>query len=295
MSNFWSGYIMVLVTINIVLCAWLLMWTSKMDVKDAQPDGTTGHEYDGIKEYNNPLPRWWYIMFWLTIVFAVGYLIAYPGYGKLPGVLGWTSHGAHAQETQEYEQKYGPLYEGFAKVSIPELAKDERAMQIGARLFGNNCAACHGTDAHGARGFPNLTDNDWIYGGAPDQIKQTIMKGRTGTMPAWGEQLGEQGVKEVVAYTLSLSGRAVDNTLLAKGKEHFVAICATCHTAEGTGNQLMGGPNLTDGIWLYGSTEQTVTETVTHGRTGVMPAWENVLGEERVHLLSAYVWSLSNK
>ncbi len=296
MSNFWSGYIMVLVATNIILCVWLLMWTRKMDLKDLAEDGTTGHEYDGITEYNNPLPRWWLGLFWITIVFAIGYLVAYPGFGKFPGLLGWTSVGEHNQDQAAYEKKYGPIYDGYAQVAIPELVKDERAMQIGARLFGNNCAMCHGGDAQGARGFPNLTDGDWLYGGAPEQIKETLLKGRKGNMPAWGggQPLNDQELDELASYVLSLSGRKVDPALAAKGQPRF-ALCSACHGADGKGTQALGAPNLTDTTWLYGGSEATVKETLRHGRHGVMPAWKDVLGEERVHLLAAYVWSLSNK
>lgn len=294
MSNFWSGYIIVLVLTNISLCAWLLMWTRKMDLDDVAPDGTTGHEYDGIKEYNNPLPRWWLYMFWLTIVFALGYLVAYPGLGAWKGTLGWTSVKEHDTDQADYEKKYGPIYAKYYATPIETLAKDPAAMQIGARLFGNNCAACHGTDAHGARGYPNLSDADWLYGGSTDKIEETILKGRDAMMPNWGPTLGEQGVKEVANYVLSLSGRKVDPALAQAGQARFT-VCAACHGPEGKGNPAMGAPNLTDNIWLYGGDEATVIKTITDGRKGHMPTWQDTLGKERVHLLAAYVWSLSNK
>ncbi|HET8730537.1 MAG TPA: cytochrome-c oxidase, cbb3-type subunit III [Moraxellaceae bacterium] len=295
MSNFWSFYIIAIVVLNIVGCAWLLMWTRKMNAADMPADGTTGHEYDGIREYNNPLPRWWLYLFWITLVFGVTYLVLFPGLGAFKGALGWTSHGEVAADQAAYQKQYGALYADFAKKPIEELANDTRAMKIGARLFANNCAACHGTDAHGAKGFPNLTDNDWLYGGAPDRIVETITGGRQAMMPAWGPILGDDGVKKVANYVMSLSGKKHDTTLAAAGQQIFATNCAACHGADGKGNQMMGAPNLTDNIWLYGGSEKAIVETVTGGRNGHMPAQKEALGDERIHLLAAYVWSLSNK
>lgn len=292
MTDFWSGYIIVLSLANIVGVAWLLMWTRKMDLSDLAEDGTTGHDYDGIREYNNPLPRWWLYCFWISIVFSLGYLALYPGLGKFPGLLGWTSHGELQADEAAYDQQFGPLYQAFAATPITALADDERAMKVAGRLFANNCALCHGSDARGARGFPNLTDGDWLYGGEPERLLETISRGRNGMMPPWIGMLGEQGVKEVTAYTLSLSGRQVDPALAATGQARFM-ICATCHGADGTGNQMLGAPNLTDNIWLFGGSEQRVAETIAHGRSSQMPAFEKTLGPERVHLMAAYVYRIS--
>jgi cytochrome c oxidase cbb3-type subunit 3 len=292
MSNFWSWYIITIVMLNIGGCLWLLAWTRTMS-DDADSDGTTGHSFDGITEYNNPLPRWWLWLFYLTIVFALGYLALYPGLGKYTGYLGWSSQGAHAQEVADYDKQYAPLYSSYYATPVEKLARDSRAMQIGNRLFENNCAACHGSDAHGARGFPNLADSDWLHGGGTTQIEETILNGRDGMMPAWGPTLGEQGVREVASYALSLSGRKVDPALAAAGQARF-AMCAGCHGADGKGNQAIGAPNLTDTVWLYGGDEATVLKTITSGRQGHMPAWKDALGPERVHLLTAYIWSLSN-
>lgn len=293
MSNFWSTYIIAIVVLNIVGCAWLLMWTRKMDISDMPADGTTGHEYDGIREYNNPLPRWWLILFWLTIVFSAVYLTLYPGLGKWKGVLGWTSTGEHATAEKQYNEQYGKLYADLAKVPVEQLVSDERAMKIGARLFANNCSVCHGTTARGAVGFPNLTDNDWLYGGTPEKIHETIMNGRNGVMPAWLDTLGEEGIDQVASYVISLSGRTADASLAAAGKEKFVA-CAACHGADGKGNPMMGAPNLTDEVWLYGGSEAAIKKTLREGRAGKMPAQKDALGAERVHLLTAYVYSLSH-
>lgn len=295
MSSFWNWYIIALVALNIGGCAWLLMWTRKMDPSGMPADGTTGHEYDGIREYNKPLPRWWLIMFWLTIAFAIAYLVLYPGMGSFKGALGWTSSGEVAADEAKYQQQFGAIYANYAKVPIEELAKDERAMKIGGRLFANNCSTCHGTDANGARGFPNLTDADWLWGGEPDRIVETIMQGRTGMMPAWQAILGDDGVKKVSNHVLSLAGRKADARLAAAGAELFTNNCAACHGADGKGNPMMGAPNLTDSVWLYGGSEASVIRTIAEGRAGHMPAQQDVLGAERVHLLAAYVWSLSHK
>lgn len=295
MSNFWSFYIIAIVALNIGGCAWLLMWTRKMDRDDMPADGTTGHVYDGIREYNNPLPRWWLWLFWITIFFALVYLTLYPGLGKFKGVLGWSSQSELARDEKDYQAQYGTIYANYAKMPFEELAKDDRAMKIAGRLFANNCAACHGADAHGGRGFPNLTDNDWLYGGEPDRIYETIMEGRNGMMPAWKDILGEQGIKEATSYVLSLSGREnLDQKLVAAGQEKFATNCAACHGTDGKGNPMMGAPNLSDTTWLYGGSQGTVIKTLTEGRNGHMPAQKDNLGPERVHLLAAYVWSMSH-
>lgn len=294
MSDFWSGYIIVLALANIVVVSWLLMWTRKMDLSELAEDGTTGHEYDGIKEYNNPLPRWWLICFWGSIAFALGYLALYPGLGKFQGLLGWSSHGELKADEVAYDKQFGPLYDSFAAIPIPELAKNERAMKVAGRIFANNCAVCHGSNARGGNGFPNLTDQDWLYGGEPEKIVETLTLGRNGQMPAWLDTMGEQGVREVVAYTLSLSGRKVNEDLAAAGQARF-GVCAGCHGANGKGNQALGAPNLTDTTWLYGGTQKKVLETVLYGRQNHMPSFAKTLGPERVHLMAAYVYSLSNK
>lgn len=294
MSDFWSGYIIVLALANIIGVSWLLMWTRKMDLSDLAEDGTTGHEYDGIREYNNPLPRWWLICFWGSIAFALGYLALYPGLGKFQGFLGWTSVNELEADQKAYEQEFDALYKSFAATPIPELAKDERAMRVAGRIFANNCAICHGSNARGAQGYPNLTDGDWLYGGEPEKLVETLTYGRNGVMPGWVDSMGEQGVKEVVAYALSLSGRSVDTELADAGKARF-GVCAGCHGADGRGNQAIGAPNLTDTVWLHGGAERHVMDTVLHGRKNRMPAFDKTLGAERVHLMAAYVYSLSHQ
>jgi len=314
MSSFWSIWISVITLGSILGCFLLLRWCLKNKTGVKEGDDMH-HEFDGIIEMNNQLPRWWTIMFYVVIVWGLLYFLLYPGLGNFQGLLGWKSSnqdirsleesriamqkdidsGAlneYARQIKFADEKFGPIFEAYAKQDIATLAKDEEGLKVGQRLFIQNCAQCHGSDARGQSGFPNLTDHDWLYGGSPEQIKTTLLQGRVGAMPAWKDSLGEQGVKEVVAYALSLSGRKVDQTLADAGQGKF-AVCAACHGMDGKGNILMGAPDLTDNIWLYGASEKAVTETVMHGRNGVMPAWKDILGEEKVHVISAYIYSLS--
>jgi cytochrome c oxidase cbb3-type subunit III len=292
MSLMVSLYIIVLVVLNIGGCWWLLVKTKNLRA-DEDASGKVKHSYDGIEEYNKPLPRWWLWLFYLTIFFAIAYLILYPGFGHLPGVLGWTQAREHAEEVKLAEEKVAPLYAGFAAKPVIELLADPAALAVGSRLFGNNCATCHGADAKGAPGFPNLTDADWIYGAEPDTIKQTIRAGRQGMMPAFGSSLDETAQLAVRHYVLSLSGRDHDRDLAQQGKSSFDTICAACHGLDGKGNPLLGALNLTDDIWLYGGTQGAIADTIKNGRNGVMPAHGELLGEARVHVLAAYVLSLS--
>ncbi len=294
MSSFWSAWIDVIVMFNILGCAALLWWTRRMPIEHEASDGTTGHEYDGIRELNNPLPRWWMWMFVGTILFALTYLVFFPGLGNYPGRLGWTEVKEHDAGVAALEAKYRPMYEAFYAQPIPQLAQNPKAMRIGQQLFLNNCAACHGADARGARGFPNLTDQDWLYGGQPENIEQSILNGRQSGMPTWGPILGPEKIQEVANYVLSLSGRTVDDALAAKGKLVFQSNCVACHGPDGHGNTMIGAPNLSDTIWLYGGSKATVIQSITEGRRGRMPAWKDRLGVERVHLLAAYVYSLSH-
>jgi cytochrome c oxidase cbb3-type subunit 3 len=280
-----------------------------------------GHTFDGIEELNNPLPKWWSTFFLLTIIWGFGYLLLYPGLGNFEGLLGWKSSNqgilnlaeskASVEESKasgmlvQYDRevaaadaKYGPIFEAYAARKIEDLAGDKEALKVGQRLFLQNCSQCHGSDARGTTGFPNLADKDWLYGGSPEAIKQSIMHGRKANgMMAWSAALGgEQGVKEVTAHVLSLSGREVDTDLAAAGKAKF-AMCMGCHGSEGKGSAAMGiplgAPNLTDNIWLYGGSPRAVETSIANGRAGVMPAWDKILGEQKVHVISAYVYSLS--
>lgn len=287
-----SLYIMALVALNIFGCWWLLVKTKNLKT-DEDANGKVNHSYDGIEEYNKPLPRWWLYLFYITIFFSIGYLVLYPGFGHLPGTLGWSQAKQHADEVKVAEAQVAPLYDGFLAKSLTDLSRDPAALAVGGRLFGNNCATCHGADAKGAPGFPNLTDHDWIYGGEPDTIKQTILGGRQGMMPAFGGTLDEPTQLAVRHYVLSLSGREHDNQLAMQGKSTFETVCAACHGVEGKGNPMLGALNLTDDVWLYGGTHGAIADTIKNGRNGVMPAHADLLGEARVHVLAAYVLSLS--
>jgi len=295
-SEFWHWYITILTILSILACIWLLRWmTSGYKKTDNVED--TGHIWDGdLTELNNPLPRWWLGLFYFTIAFGGFYLLLYPGLGKFSGILDWTSQGAYEEEVAKMEAKVGPLFERYQKTSILDLTKDETALKVGERLYINYCSTCHGSDARGARGYPNLRDGDWIWGGTPDDIKTTIMYGRQAAMPAWEAALGgERGVDEVAQYILSLSGRATITELASKGKAKFEIFCVACHGADGKGNSALGAPNLTDDTWLYGGSLTRISESVAKGRNGKMPAQGDFLGEAKVHLLSAYVYSLSQQ
>jgi cytochrome c oxidase cbb3-type subunit 3 len=295
MSNALSWYIIVLTLANILGCFWLIRWASRRRPDEAKEGAVTGHRWDGdLEEYNNPLPRWWLWLFYITIAFGLGYLVLFPGLGKITGALGWTERSQYEQEMERANAKYAPLYANFARKDVAALAADPDAQRVGRRLFLNYCASCHGTDAAGAPGFPNLTDNDWLWGGDPETIKTTIAGGRNGVMPAWGGILGAQGVDEVAAYVSSLSGREADPALVAAGKERFAATCVACHGPEGKGNVAMGAPNLTDNVWLYGGSLQAIKQSIAGGRNGVMPAHGDFLGADKVHVLAAYVYGLSS-
>lgn len=318
MSSFWSAWITILTIACIVLCTVLLTWNLKNHV-GVEEGETTGHEFDGIEEINNPLPKWWTIMFYATIVWSVFYFAAYPGLGNWQGFLGWTSSnqgikslaeskaaieaqkaaGTPSQLDREYikaDETYAKEFAKYTSRPIEELAYDTQALKVGQRLFLQNCAQCHGSDARGQRGFPNLTDNDWLYGGTVDKIKETLMYGRKAAMPAWGDALGEQGVKEMTAYVLSLSGRKVNDKDAAAGQAKF-GMCAACHGADGKGslahNLPFGAPNLTDNTWLYGGSAGSIETTLNKGRNGVMPAFKDTLGEDKIHVIAAYVYRLS--
>ncbi|MDO4998309.1 MAG: cytochrome-c oxidase, cbb3-type subunit III [Neisseria sp.] len=299
-SSFWSYYIIAIVVLSMIGLVWLLLSQNKVK---APPKGedvkTMGHEWDGIEEYNNPLPRWWFYLYLLTVVFGIGYLLAYPGLGDFKGFLNWTSDNQYQKEVQTAQANYGPVYAKFAKMPIEQVAKDPQAQRIGKNMFDTYCIQCHGSDAKGSKGFPNLTDHDWLWGGTPEKIQETIANGRTGVMAAWGPALGEERVKDVANYVLSLSKPkdAYDEERAARGKILFnggPANCFTCHGDKGQGVQGLG-PNLTDDIWLWGGSQKAIIETITSGRHNQMPAWNTFLDKDKLHILTAYVWGLSHK
>ena len=290
--GFWDLYVALLALISIVACGVFLKSQSVQRKPGAVE--TTGHRWDGdLAEYNNPLPRWWSWLFYLTIVFSLAYLVLYPGLGSWRGTLGWTQVGQLQEEQAAAEKQFGPLYRRFAATDVETLAKDPEALAVGQKLFLNNCAQCHASDGAGSRGFPNLTDRDWLWGGDANTIRTTISEGRTGMMPPFGAALGPEGVKNVAHYVRSLSGLTTDPLRVAYGRELFQQNCLACHGADGKGNAALGAPNLADKTWLYGSAEATVIETISGGRTNQMPAHKALLDEARIHLLTAYVLGLS--
>ena len=296
-SGFWGIYITVLTIVSVFGCAWLL-WSQSTIKTAVSKDGhveTTGHSWDeGLEELNNPMPRWWMWLFYITIVFGCIYLALYPGLGNFAGKLGWTSRGEYQEELKVADAEYGPLFAKFQNTDMKLLAANPHAKAIGQRLFLTYCAQCHGSDARGNKGYPNLTDNDWLYGGDPETIKTTLLKGRNGIMPPMGAAMGsDKDIEHVAHYVLSLSGSASDPIKASFGKEKFGA-CVACHGVEGKGNPELGAPNLSDKTWLYGGSVATIMETIRGGRNNVMPAFGEFLGEAKVHLLASYVWGLSN-
>ena len=296
MSIGWSVFVIVLVLINVIGCAWLLFANRSVQIDPRAKGDTTGHDFDGIEELNNPLPAWWTWLFIGTIAFAVAYFVLYPGFGHFTGALGWTSANQHAAEVARAEAKTGPLFQRYFETPIAELVSDEQAVDMGGRIFANRCTTCHGSDARGGRGYPNLADGDWIYGGEPETLVQTITYGRNGMMPPFAAVIGgDEGVADVTEYVLSLSGRDHDAERAARGAQQFALVCSACHQADGTGNTMMGSPNLTDDIWLHGGRREDIVRALNEGIMSQMPAHENILSKERIHLAAAYVYSLSHR
>lgn len=295
-SGFWSIFIAAVTILSIVVLTWFLWAQSR--VRTSKDDGgseTSGHTWDeDLKEFNNPMPRWWLNLFYLTLIWGTGYLIAYPGLGAFEGVLEWSQESQYEAEVATANETYGPLFSRYAGTPIEQLVDDSDAMAMGRNLFSSYCTQCHGSDAGGARGFPDLTDADWQWGNSPEQIEHTILNGRQGVMPPWVEVIGEDGVNHVTTYVEQLAGRNVTNREhAAAGKKVYDQLCIACHGADGAGNALLGAPRLTDDIWLYGGTHRRIAESIANGREGVMPANENFLGKDKVHVLAAYVYGFT--
>lgn len=290
-----STYIIVLTAIGILGCVWLLRWTGKRRPGDPKPDETS-HYWDGdLTEYNKPMPRWWLVMFYLTIVYGIGYLVYYPGFGAWQGTSGWTSAKEHDADAALAEKKLAEAFAGYESGSIEELAKNQDALRHGRSIFANHCATCHGSDARGAKGFPNLTDDIWHWGGSAEAILATVVAGRQAAMPPMEPILGKTGVTETAVYVQSLSGQTGDPVLIAAGAKRFAGICAACHGADGRGIAAMGAPDLTDNYWQYGGDFESVRESIALGRQGMMPAHEPLIGHTRARLAAAWVYSLSQR
>ena len=293
-GNFWHLFVAGITLVGMIACLILLWFSGKTKAMTAN-DNTTGHVWDGdLREMNNPLPRWWVGLFIITVVFALVYLAFYPGLGNYAGQFGWSAHGQYDNEVAKANEQVAPLYAKFQAMPVEEVAKDPQAMAIGDRLFMNNCAQCHGSDARGSKGFPNLTDADWLHGGSPEKIKETLVLGRIGMMPPMAAAVGSpDDVRNVAHYVLSLSGSPHDTLRASLGKAKFGA-CAACHGMDGKGNQSLGAPNLTDDIWLHGWGENAIVAMVNNGKTNQMPAQAHKLTEGQIHVLASYVWGLSN-
>jgi cytochrome c oxidase cbb3-type subunit 3 len=292
MSGGWNLFVIFLVVVQIVGALWLLQSLTSNPKEEGEAD-TTGHTWDGdVVEGNNPLPRWWLYLFWLTAVWLVIYLIIYPGFGSFAGISEWTQENQYAEEIVKAEERYGDIYAAFAETPLTDMAKDPDAIRLGRNLFLNNCATCHGSDGRGARGFPNLTDDEWLADSSPQGIQQTVANGRIGVMPALGAALGEQGTDEVIAYVRSLSGSAGDNTLVTAGQQKYMQFCAACHGPQGRGMAVLGAPNLTNDIWLHGGSDADIRDVINAGRTNQMPAQSALLTEDRIRVVVAYVLSL---
>jgi cytochrome c oxidase cbb3-type subunit III len=288
-----SIVIAIVSVLNVLGCAWLIWWTARSRPDEVSQGQVIDHVWDGdLQERNNPMPRWSLMLFFASIGFCFLYFALYPALGTFGNILHWSKANQYQREMGAAQARYAPMYAAFKGRDIVDLSKDPKALALGRSLFANNCVACHGSDARGARGFPDLTDDDWLHGGKPEDILQTLTHGREGIMPALAPALGDQGVREVAAYVLSLSGRVQAADQVAAGKVRF-ALCAACHGADAKGNPTIGAPNLTDDLWLYGGSEAAVRTSIAEGRHGQMPAhaW---LGDDKVRLLAAYVYSLSH-
>ena len=297
MPAFWHWFVAAGTIGFVIWCVWLISWAGKQGPQNVADDDVVGHKWDGdLEEWNNPAPKWWLYFYFGTIVWAVGYMIAYPGLGSWDGMLGWSQHGQYEAEMQAAAERYDPIYEGFAAMDFAALQQEPEAMELGASLYASYCTTCHGSDARGATGFPNLTDDDWLWGNDEAALTQTLLQGRNAIMPVLAPALGgDEGVNNMVSYVRSLSGLVAADAAAMSSQPMFMALCSACHNADGSGNQMFGAPNLTDSIWLYGSSEDAVRTTILEGRNGVMPAHGDLLGAAKTKILAAYVASLSKR
>lgn len=295
-SGFWSYFIAITTLVGIIFCLWLLFTQRAWLGKTVEKAEDTGHVWDGnLTELNNPVPRWWTVFYVGLCVVGLGILFLYPGLGTFKGMLDYSAAAEVKQDQEALRQRIEPIYAQYRDMPVTKVAHDADAREIGQRLFLNYCAQCHGSDARGGGTFPNLTDGDWLYGGSPESIQQTITKGRHGMMPAWGAQVSAAEAADIAQYVRSLSGLAADPLRVIPGKRGFDTYCVACHGVEGKGNTAIGAPNLTDDVWLFGSSQAAIVETILKGRENIMPAQEGVLTNDQIRMLTAWVWGLSNK
>ncbi len=292
MSMAWS-WVVIIGSVGSIVFFFLVLQLNRRAGKSFGE--TTGHNYDGIEEYDNPLPAWWYWLFVLSIIYALGYLAWYPGLGSFPGIMGWTSAGELTAAQEASRLKYEPLFAKYSQLPIEELHLNPAANKMGQRLFASNCSVCHGSTAAGGFGFPDLTDDIWRWGGAASDIEQTILNGRKAAMPAWKDIIDEKGIRDVAAFVLSLTNRAADPGAVERGKVVFGTYCFACHGPEGKGQAVMGAPDLTSGVWLYGNSRTRIEFSIKNGRNGEMPGFKHKLGESKVHILAGYIYGLSNR
>ncbi len=294
MSAPMGWFVAVTTVLSLAACIWLIAWTMKRRPGEPAADDTTHHVWDGdLQEMNRPLPRWWLMLFYLTILFAAVYLALYPGLVVTDGLLGWNQLEQYEKEVQVAEARYAPVFAAFAATPIEKLARDPDALRVGSNLYANHCSMCHGSAARGAASFPNLTDDDWLYGGEPQNIKMSILNGRAGVMPGWDASFTEAELNDMVDYLHKLGTDQEASAQSSPAHQKYQMLCAACHGPDGRGNQVLGAPNLADDIWLYGGGRDAIIATIRYGRNGIMPAHRDLLGEDRVHVLAAYVYSLS--
>ena len=298
-NGFWPWYVAAISLVSVLACGLLLYLAGKATVgaHDGQPDdNTTGHVWDvNLREYNNPLPRWWLWLFILTIVFALVYLAVFPGLGSYKGLLQWSTQAEHQQDVTQLREQVAPLYAAFAAQPVEALVTDKRALALGERLFMNNCSQCHGSDGGGSKGFPNLTNANsaWLGERGGAHIVQTVTNGRVGMMPPMAAAVGDEAaLSEVANYVLSLSGSPYNEIKAFSGKTKF-STCAACHGVDGKGNKALGAPDMTDNYWLYGWGEAAIVSAIKYGKNNIMPAQSPKLSAEQIHVVAAYVLSLS--
>jgi len=298
MSAYWHWFVVIVTLGFTAAMVWLFVATGRAKVNQPSSDDeeTTGHVWDeDLREYNNPMPRWWLWLFYGTVILSLLYLVLYPGLGRYDGTLGWTQEKQYEEQMAQAAEAFRAEFAELADQPLEQLVDNDKALRVGRNIYAHNCSTCHGSDARGAEGYPNLTDDHWIWGGSPQRVLGSIQNGRQAVMPPFGDVLGEQGVTRTAVYVQQLAGKSVDRSMAAAGEKLYQQNCAACHGPNGSGNVQLGAPKLTTGVYTYGGDLDTLRETISNGRNGVMPAQMDLLGEIRTRLLTAYVLSLSQQ